>query len=97
MYRNVFTIALLALYLSVNPALTQSSGQDAPVTDCDKYAANSLDPLRKTAGVNFIDLNPALAIPACESALRQYSDNARLSFQLGRAYQRTDKFDAAAT
>lgn len=97
MYRIVVAIALLALYLNASQARAQTAVQDAPVTDCDKYAANSLDPQRKTAGVNFTQLNPSLAVPACESALQQFPNSARLSYQLARAYQRAGKFDAAAT
>jgi len=42
------------------------------VTDCDKYAADGLDPQRKAAGVDFENMNVALAFPACEGAVLQY-------------------------
>ena len=96
MVRNVVTLAVLGLCLSINPALAQSAGQDAPVTDCDKYAANSLDPQRKAPGVNLVELNPALAMPACESAVQKYPDSARFMYQLGRAHQRSDNDATAA-
>ena len=66
----------------------QTKADDAPVTDCDKYAANSLDPDRKAPGVNFPE-NAALAMPACEAAVQQYPDSARF-MQLGRAHHKKD-------
>jgi TPR repeat protein len=91
MVRNV-TIAMVTLGLGI--ACAQAN--DAPVTDCDKYAANSLDPQRKAPGVNLMELDPKLAIPACESALQKYPDSARFMYQLGRGYHRSDKVAAAA-
>ena len=94
MYRTGIAFALLTLCLSINHARAQAD--DAPVTDCDTYAANSLDPQRKAPGVNLIELNPKLAIPACESALKKYPDSARFMYQLGRGYHRSDNFATAA-
>jgi hypothetical protein len=62
--------------------------EDAPATDCDNYAADPSDPKRKAKGILLESLDPALAIPACESAVRQYPTSNRLVFQLGRAYQK---------
>jgi TPR repeat protein len=92
MVRNAVTIALLALGLGTACAQTG----DAPVTDCDTYAANSLDPQRKAPGVNLIELDAKLAIPACESALQKYPDSARFMYQIGRGYHRSDNFATAA-
>lgn len=92
MVRHAVTIALLAFGLGV----TCAQADDAPVTDCDTYAANSLDPQRKAPGVNLIELDPKLAIPACESALQKYPDSARFMYQLGRGYHRSDNFATAA-
>ena len=69
--------------------------QDAPVADCDRYAASDLDPQRKATGVPFANVNPALAVPACEAAVRQYPNSTRLIFQLGRADQKANNFTAA--
>lgn len=90
MVRNAVTVALLGL------GITCAQADDTPVTDCDTYAANSLDPQRKSPGVNLIELDPKLAIPACESALQTYPDSARFMYQLGRGYHRSDNFAAAA-
>jgi TPR repeat protein len=92
MVRNAVTIALLALGLGI----TCAQAEDAPVTDCDTYAANSLDPQRKAPGVNLIELDAKLAIPACESALQKYPDSARFMYQIGRGYHRSDNFATAA-
>ena len=67
--------------------ITNASAQNAPVTDCDRLAAHPFDPQRKAPGVSRINAN--MAIPACETAVSQYPNNARLNYQLGRAYYST--------
>jgi len=62
--------------------------QDAPFTDCDMYAAGMAAPGGKPVGVPFDKIDATLAVPACESAVRQYPTNVRLIFQLGRAYSK---------
>lgn len=69
--------------------------QGDTVTDCDTYAASDSDPQRKATGVPYEKIDPALAIPACESAVRQYPNNPRLSYQLGRAYLKANNIGAA--
>ncbi len=96
MPRNAVTIALLGLCLSAGCARAQSKADDAPVTDCDKYAANSLDPDRKAPGVSLVELNAARAMPACEAAVQKYPGAARLMYQLGRAHHKSDNFATAA-
>jgi hypothetical protein len=59
---------------------------DAPLTQCDTYSANPLDPQRKGPGVPREKLNPALAIPACMFALAKFPSSPRLKYQLGRSY-----------
>ena len=83
-------LCILQLILS-----TSAFAQDAPVADCDKYAASDVDPQRKATGVPFANINPAVAVPACEDAVRQYPNNARLIFQLGRAYNKAHNLTAA--
>jgi TPR repeat protein len=90
------SLCLLQLVL-ISTAFSQSAlKQDAPVTDCDTYAASDADPQRKAESVASDKLNPALAIPACEAAVRQYPDSGRLMFQLGRAYVIARNYEAAA-
>jgi TPR repeat protein len=96
MLRNVLALALLALCLGAGGTRAQTKADDAPVTDCDKYAANSLDPQRKAPGVNLPQLDPALAIPACEAALKKYPGTVRFMYQLGRGYHRSENYAAAA-
>ena len=72
------------------------SETDAPVTDCDKYAASPLDPERKAEGVSSDKVNADLAIPACESVVAKYPKSVRLMFQLCRAYYRKKDFISAA-
>ena len=72
-----------------------AGAQDGPGTPCDTYAASPADPHRKTTGIPFEKINPAVAVPACEAAVRKYPYDARLSYQLGRAYQRASNFTAA--
>ena len=86
--RLVFLCVLLNLS-------TSAFAQEAPVTDCDKHAASDVDPQRKVTGVSFDKVNSDLAVPACEAAARQYPNSTRLLFQLGRAYQKANKFEAA--
>jgi TPR repeat protein len=69
--------------------------EDAPETDCDTYASNEVDPNHKGAGLRLNKINAGLAVPACEAAVRQYPRSGRLITQLGRAYQRAGKFEAA--
>jgi len=68
--------------------------QDAPVTDCDRYAANE-NGLDRKPGVPIEKLDPTIAIPACEDAVHKYPGNARLVFQLGRSYIKSGDFGAA--
>ena len=79
---------------STSPSLPLDKTSEAIVTDCDKYAASDIDPQRKTTGVPFDKINPALAVPACEDAVQQYSNSDRLIYQLGRAYQKANNFTA---
>ena len=76
-------------------AVTIAAAKEAPVTECDTLAASPLDLHRKAAGVPFEELNPTVAIPACENAVRDYPNSPRLIYQLGRAYQRVNDFSAA--
>jgi tetratricopeptide (TPR) repeat protein len=82
LYRLLVSISFVAcpIFWSTHTA----SAQDAPLTSCDTYAASPFDPQKQTTGVTVV--NPALAIPACSSAVQTYPTSPRLNFQLGRAY-----------
>ena len=90
MLKRLAPICVVTLFLSTN-----SFAQDAPVTECDRYAASDQDLQHIGVGVPFDKMNPALAIPACESAIRQYPNSIRFAYQLGRAYNKANNFDAA--
>jgi tetratricopeptide (TPR) repeat protein len=74
-----------------------SAEDDTTVTQCDTHAASPLDPQRKTAGVPEDKIDPALAIPACASAVGVFPNSARLKYQLGRAYWKPSNFAEAIT
>jgi TPR repeat protein len=75
--------------------LSMSAFAQDLVTDCDKYAADGLDPQRNAAGVAFESMSVVLAFPACEDAVRQYPSGMRLAYQLGRAYEKANKLTKA--
>ncbi|MET4118806.1 TPR repeat protein [Bradyrhizobium sp. JR1.5] len=65
------------------------------IARCDTYAASEFDPRRTSGAVPFEKLDPKLAIPACEEAVKQFPEDARLHFELGRAYQKANNFSDA--
>src|SRR5260370_42694684 len=65
---------------AASPATAAEVEPDAPVTDCDKYAASPLDPERKAEGVPPDAVNAALAAPACERAVENYPKSIRLMY-----------------
>ncbi len=85
---------ILSLVL-ITAAFAEAAFAQDIVTDCDRYAASRLDPRRKAAGVELDKIDFALAVPACEDAVRQFPDGMRLAYQLGRAYERANKLTAA--
>jgi TPR repeat protein len=98
--RSIVATPALAAGMTVaavtQPLLTTHAfGQEVLTTDCDRYAASEVDPQRKAPGVPFKKLDALLAVPACESAVRQYPDSIRLNYQLGRAYKKAGNFQAA--
>lgn len=92
--RTVAFAMLIASSALLTPAANSQTTEGA-ATDCDTYAADPFDPQRKADGVPFDKINPALAIPACESAVLQYPDSTRLTFQLGRAFDKNADYSAA--
>ena len=65
------------------------------VTNCDKDAASNIDPNANAPGIAFDEINSVQAIQACEAAVRQFPNNPRLLFQLGRAYQKAHNVNSA--
>jgi len=71
----------------------QGRSKQAPITNCDRYAASDLDSGK--TGVPFEKIDPKIAIPACEEAVRTYPRSTRLIFELGRSYLKGGDFAAA--
>ncbi|MGP0086797.1 MAG: tetratricopeptide repeat protein, partial [Steroidobacteraceae bacterium] len=85
----------LAIHCVLPLVLIRAAFAQEIVTDCDRYAASHLDPQRKAAGVDLDKIDLALAVPACEQAVRQFPDGLRLAYQLGRTYEKANKLTAA--
>ena len=64
---------------------------------CDQAAASPLDNNRPAgvAGVAPDKIDPKIAIPACDAALKASPDNYRMMFQLGRAYGAAKSYELA--
>ena len=75
--------------------IIDASAQNAPPTDCDRLLGSPTDLGRIDSGILADKIDTDAAIPACESAVRQYSNDVRLIFQLGRAYDEAKRFQAA--
>ncbi|CAK8716597.1 MAG: TPR repeat [Candidatus Electronema aureum] len=58
--------------------------------ECDEHSSYKEDPMKpdNIKGVKFEELNPKIAIPICDRALKEEPDNARILYQLGRLYQK---------
>jgi hypothetical protein len=87
----------VALLVAATAAFGQHNRPSGAAAACDTYAAYPLDQQRRGPGVPFDKLDPQLAIPACEAAVRQSPKDYRLIFQLGRAYHKAQNFAAAIT
>lgn len=64
-------------------------------SDCDRYAADPDDLARVVEGVADDAILPALAIPACEAAVKAEPDNVRYVYQFARALRAGRRFDEA--
>jgi TPR repeat protein len=67
--------------------------QETPSVGCDRYAAS--DYVQAGSGIPFDKIDPTVAIPACEEAIRQDPNSARFAFQLGRSKLKADDYDSA--
>ncbi len=64
---------------------------------CDEVAANAADNYRKASGVPFEQINPGIAIAACEEAVKRNPEESRLTYQLARSYLKANRFADALT
>jgi TPR repeat protein len=95
---TIIIVAVGCAFLSIfgSPGMAQSRGsQEAPVTDCDAFAADPFDSDRKASGIPFEKINPKLALPACKGAIQQYPNSKRLAYQLGRAFDKIADYGSA--
>ena len=95
MNREETSILLLLIAFAMAFACPARASDDAPLTQCDTYAASPFDPNRKTNGVQLEELDPSFAVPACENAVRAFPYSARLISQLARAYYKKGDLKAA--
>ncbi len=65
------------------------------VTSCDRLAASPDDPKRIAPAVEIGDIKDKTAEAACRSALKASPDVARFHYQLGRALEAKEDYDAA--
>ena len=83
------TLAVMVSLLTA-PALAQAVKE---VSECDRLAAHPSDQnlAAGVSGVDFDKLDPALAIPACEQALKQLPGDPRYQFQLARSLVKANR------
>lgn len=65
--------------------------ENEDITDCDRFAAHPNDPNKVAGGMDWDDLNPEKAIPACELAVSNSPDDPRLVYQLGRSLDKAER------
>lgn len=90
---SVVAALVVCLGLASGPTLAQNFR--APAHQCDTLAGNPLDPDRVGPGVPTFAINALPAIEACLEAVRQYADEPRFQFQLGRAYRQARQYEEA--
>lgn len=98
----VVTVAVVGLLLLAScantslptPAIEQTSAEQPH--ECDTQAAHPNDVLRVAAGKLDEDVIPVLALRACSAATKQFPNESRFHFQLGRALLALQRADEAA-
>ena len=94
MIRSAVSAALLCA-ASLLSACGPSDEERKTANNCDVQAANPHDEQRVAPGVELDKIIPRLAIEACEKALKDFPDEPRLIYQLGRAYAVAGQPEAA--
>src|ERR1700704_4194931 len=69
--------------------------QDAPATDCGRLVGSPNGLRRNDPAIPADKIDTNAAIAACEAAIRQNPNDARLNFQLGHVYDDAKQFEAA--
>lgn len=79
--------AALAAPQAPLPTKTWSASlYSSEITECDRLANHPDDPNKLTPGVGEKKVDLALAVPACEAAVKADPENPRLNYQMGRVY-----------
>ena len=88
MRKKLHIIGLLAVTSLIFSGCSRNSpATRAAIEQCDELAAHPQDTSRTVKeGVEDDRIAAGAAIPACQSAVEAYPDEARYAFQLGRAY-----------
>lgn len=81
---------------ATTPAADNTASAFDEVDECDLLAAHPSDPERVAEGVADDAIVPRLALRACEAAVKRAPEEARFSFQFGRALLAADRRPAAA-
>jgi len=74
-----------------------SCAQKIPVHECDRLAVHPGDNNKVTPGVVWEQLDPKLALIACERAVRKYPEVNRFNYQYARALQKAGNSKKAET
>lgn len=82
--------AAVLMFSVTTPTSATSEGQD-----CDRLAAHPEDLSRRGPGRAWEDLEPGLAIPACERAVNASPAEARFHYQLGRVLHKVGEHELA--
>jgi hypothetical protein len=85
--------AIDAKKLADEQAAAESQKERQAGPDCDRLGANPTDAQRKSDGVTFdvLRMQSDAAFDACQKATKQFPNEARYQYQLGRAAQFKDK------
>ncbi len=92
------TAAAVAVFVLCCPCQSWSQDSTAsPIATCDQAAASPLDQNRPggVEGVAPDKIVPNIAIPACAAAAKDAPNDARIAFQLGRAYFAAKDYESA--
>lgn len=93
-----FPVARLTAAAFIALAVSCPLAATAAVTDtneCDIQAANPGDIDRLAPGAPMDSIVPRRAVEACEKAVADYPDEPRFFYQLGRAYQASNRMEQA--
>lgn len=78
--------AIIALSVFLGPAVSVAQSAQEAIRNCDVRSSHPRDPMRRAPGVSDDQMVPLDAIDHCQAAVAIAPHEARLWFQLGRAY-----------